>query len=56
MDSFLVPQWGGVMMYNTPELINNETSILVRMDTVMPTVIKQIKLLLGLRTEEVSGV
>lgn len=55
VDSFLVPQWGGVMFYNPLEILNNETNVFVRMETVMPTIIKQLKLLFGLQTEEVSN-
>ena len=50
-DTFLVPQWGGLIIYNPPEVGNrtNEggTRVRVRMDHLMPAFIEQLKMLLG---------
>lgn len=43
----MVPQWGGVVFYN--EARKNGNVIEVKMETVMPTIIRQLKLLLGLK-------
>ena len=59
IDAFLVPQWGGVVIYNPPELADSAkdkrdstqdvgaTSVLVRMEELMPLFIGQLKMLLG---------
>ena len=58
-DAFLVPQWGGVVIYNPPELAGSArdkgdstqdagtTSVVVRMEELMPLFIGQLKMLLG---------
>ena len=54
-DTFLVPQWGGVVLYNPPGL-GDETDanrsagrrVDVDMEKVMPVFISQLKMLLGL--------
>ena len=53
IDAFLVPQWGGVIFYNSPILSNNDI-IEVKMETILPTIIRQLKLLLGLPEHDVS--
>ena len=52
MDAFLVPQWGGVVLYNYHS--NTSQSVKVVMEDVMLTVVKQLKLLFGLLEDEVS--
>ena len=57
-DAFFVPQWGGVVIYNPPEMAvdkgNNMTvdnahplPVSVRMEDIMPVFIRQLKMLLG---------
>lgn len=51
MDSFIIPQWGGVVFYNK---VNNKDPNEVKTEHVMPVIIQQIKQLLGIK--EVGGV
>lgn len=53
-DSFLVPQWGGVIFCNDYVQIKENESIKVDMSAVMPTIVRQLKLLLGLNDEHKS--
>lgn len=53
VDAFLVPQWGGVILYNDGHTHNSSRGSLV-MDDVMFTVVKQLKLLLGLNEQKVK--
>ena len=69
-DTFLVAQWGGVMIYNPPEIArqrenkskdDNRTNLLdskgalkvaVKMEEVIPVFIQQLKMLLGVSSNE----
>ena len=59
-NAFLVPQWGGVVVYNPPEMgsgqdmelqrepvAQNKLNVSVRMEELMPLIIGQLKMLLG---------
>ena len=54
-DTFLIPQWGGVVLYN-----DNTTSdpghVDVKMERVMSVFVRQLKLLLGIPSEVRGGV
>ncbi|XP_011410130.2 PREDICTED: GPI transamidase component PIG-S-like [Amphimedon queenslandica] len=53
-DSFLVPQWGGVIFYNDYVQTRENDTISVDMNVVMPTIVRQLKLLLGINDEHKS--
>ena len=59
-NAFLVPQWGGVVLYNPPEMgsgqdmelqreavAQDKLNVSVRMEELMPLIIGQLKMLLG---------
>ena len=59
-NAFLVPQWGGVVVYNPPEMgsgqdmelqreavAQDKLNVSVRMEELMPLIIGQLKMLLG---------
>ncbi len=52
-DAFLVPQWGGVVIFNPPEL-SEEGETFVPMEQLMPVFVKQLRMLLGLPSDQVS--
>ena len=47
LDAFLVPQWGGVIFYNNVQRDGN--TVRINMNETMPTIVRQLKLLLGLK-------
>ncbi len=49
-NTFLVPQWGGIIIYNHD---NDTTTVL--MEQVMDTIIKQLELLLGIEDYKVQS-
>lgn len=66
-DNFLVPQWGGVIVYNSDKLSKSSVvardsgdrsgaplSVEVKMDRLMPVFVRQLQMLLGV-PEIVSG-
>ena len=56
VDAFLVPQWGGVVIYNYPTTTNytGRHSVDVSMECIMKTFVLQLKHLLGISPDEVS--
>ncbi|XP_064392618.1 GPI transamidase component PIG-S-like isoform X2 [Halichondria panicea] len=50
-DTFLIPQWGGVVFYNHGNVTSDPDIVDVRMERVMPVFVKQLKLLLGIPSE-----
>ena len=52
MTAFLVQQWGGVIFYN-PSTSHNSSHVDIVMEDVMVIVVRQLKLLMGFREDEV---
>ena len=50
-NAFLVPQWGGVVLYN--DYTNSSNSMEVMMEEIMVTFVNQLKLLFGLEENKV---
>ena len=46
-DNFLVPQWGGVVIFSPPGEEEGGEVIVVRMEKVMSVFVRQLQLLLG---------
>lgn len=54
VDAFLVPRWGGVILFNDGHTHNTSSAKDFVMDDIMQTVVDQLKLLLGLKQQTVS--